>query len=1135
MKKFFLLVMTAAAVLFASSCSKEQLSTLTPVGEQVTVTLTADLGAIGSRAIADGLKVNEVAWAIYLEGEDTPLSDMQGVIPISQKQGTLEVRLVTGRSYDIALFAYSTENPTTSQALTINGAQTAPSYYSVDWNNKMVSVLYPDGAIANDTDKRDCFWHVEKGLKVTAPVNKTFTLTRPLAQLNFGSSEEDTVAAENAGLVVTKSKIVASTYTKFNLFTGECLDSQVVEYTFAANAVPNQALTVQDVDYTYLGTTYLLVNEQMTQDVSLTVYDQAGEEINTLNYSYAPFQRNYRTNILGYLLTDPAKFTIVVDESFLEPDYNIVHWNGETKAITPDANGVYNVTEAAELAWIADQVNSGSNDFSGKSVVIPASVDAIDLNSTNNQIWTPIGTSGKPFKGSFDGNGVVIRNVLIKTTECAGLFGNVVGSIANVNLKDVTIEAGHYAGAVAGYAYADITGCTVNGLTIEVTPYSTTRAAYDNGDKAGGIVGYVGEKSGTAGYAINNNTVTKATITAYRDLGGIAGAAYLAEFKGNAIKDSSLTVDQEVNNYGTKDANLNELVGRLLSGTVNKDENTVENVTLTWNPYSLRPCIENVIAAGAKSGVTAKGYVLATSADSFLLADQTGWIMVYRPKNYSTTMPAVGDVVSVNGTTSLYPSAKPNMLQFAQNTVVTVLDEPKVEVTHPTSEVWTVEQIEAYATAPIRTFGTLKGKLNVNTNNNTTYYNIEIEGTQKQGSILAPKAEIKNLISNNGLNGKTIQVSGYLTYLNSSKYLNMMITDFVDCKQATEWGVVGDMTSWGETPDITMYTYGDGVMFARGVEIAEGQGFKIRANNEWNNEKNYGTADPKVYINMAQPVYSDGGSGNIIPTEGGKFDIYFDLNKKLVYVMESGEAMEDALEYEKFEEPIHHNDTWRIVGSFNNWNPNDDNYLMTLSKDNKWATITISFAEQTQLKFVANGNWDKNFGNGVTVELDKEYAGYQGGGDITVPAGNYKISLSMCDGRFKFENGVTEVTKSLSFANKAQRTTFNSNKQVWEQNGIVLTNDKDKSTSSVADYANPARFYKSSKITITAGGQITKIVFDCNSSSYATSLQKSLGSALGTVSVSGDKVTLVPTATSIVFNLTDAQVRMDSISVTWLE
>ena len=992
-------MMTAATMLFASSCSKEQISTSIPVGEQVTVTLTADLGAIGSRAIADGLNVNEVAWAIYVEGADTPLSDLQGVLPINNKQGTLEVRLVTGKSYDIALFAYSTKNPATAQTLTIDGAETAPSYYSVDWNNKQVTVLYPDGTIANDTDKRDCFWYVEKGLKVNGPVAKTFTLTRPLAQLNFGATVADTSAAADAGMVVNKSKIVASTYTQFNMFTGECLGEKAVEYTFAANTIPDQALTVQGTDYTYLGTTYLLVDERMTQDISLTIYDQANTEINTISYTYVPFERNYRTNIIGSLLTDPVDFSIVVDEEFKKPDYDLFHWDGTSKAITPDANGVYNVTEAAELAWIAAQVNSGQNDFSGKSVVIPAGVEGIDINSQNGQVWTPIGTTDNPFNGNFDGNNVPIRNVAIKTTECAGLFGCVIGSVANVNLQNVTIEAGHYAGAVAGYAYGNITGCSVDGLTMVVTPYDTTRASYDNGDKVGGIVGYVGEKSGSAGYVINNNSVVNATITAYRDLGGIAGAAYLAEFKGNSVKNSSLTVDQTVNNYGTKDANLGELVGRVLSGTVNEEENTVEKVTLTWNPESLRPCptIESIIAAGATTSATTKGYVLATSSNSFLLADKTGWIMVYQPKNYSTAMPAVGDVVSVTGTTSTYQ----NILQFAAGTVVTVLDEPKVEVTHPTSDVWTVEQIEAYAQSPIRTFGTLKGKLNINTNNNTTYYNIEIEGTQKQGSIVYPKDDLKTLIVSQQLNGEIVEISGYLAYTTSSgKFLNMVVTNLIDCRKTTEWGVVGDMNNWGETPDITMYTYDNNIMFAKGVSIAEGQSFKIRANNEWNDAKNYGMESvSNVYINMELPVITGSGSMNITPVESGKFDIYFDLNNKKVYVMEVGEPMEEALPYKKFEEPL----TWRITGSFNDWNTADDNYKMTLTADGKWATISATFDTNAELKFVANGSWDVNVGNGVTVESGKVYDGYPNGGNIKVPAGSYLISLSMENSSFKFD------------------------------------------------------------------------------------------------------------------------------------
>ena len=131
-----------------------------------------------------------------------------------------------------------------------------------------------------------------------------------------------------------------------------------------------------------------------------------------------------------------------------------------------------------------------------------------------------------------------------------------------------------------------------------------------------------------------------------------------------------------------------------------------------------------------------------------------------------------------------------------------------------------------------------------------------------------------------------------------------------------------------------------------------------------------------------------------------------------------------------------------------------------------------------------------------------------------------------------------EKTASLSFANKAQRTTFNTSKQVWEQNGITLTNDKGSSTSNVADYANPARFYKSSKITITAPGQITKIAFTCNSSSYATALKSSIAAnANYTVTVSGSVVTVTfveAVDSFVIASLSGGQVRMNSMSVTYL-
>ena len=127
----------------------------------------------------------------------------------------------------------------------------------------------------------------------------------------------------------------------------------------------------------------------------------------------------------------------------------------------------------------------------------------------------------------------------------------------------------------------------------------------------------------------------------------------------------------------------------------------------------------------------------------------------------------------------------------------------------------------------------------------------------------------------------------------------------------------------------------------------------------------------------------------------------------------------------------------------------------------------------------------------------------------------------------------TSGTATISFANKAQRTEFNSNKQVWEQNGITVTNLKAASSNAVADYVNPARFYAGSSLEIAFRG-MTKIEFTCDESKYATALKNSIGSA-GTVAVSGSKVTVTfaePQDSLFMSKLT-AQVRMKSFTVTY--
>ena len=123
-----------------------------------------------------------------------------------------------------------------------------------------------------------------------------------------------------------------------------------------------------------------------------------------------------------------------------------------------------------------------------------------------------------------------------------------------------------------------------------------------------------------------------------------------------------------------------------------------------------------------------------------------------------------------------------------------------------------------------------------------------------------------------------------------------------------------------------------------------------------------------------------------------------------------------------------------------------------------------------------------------------------------------------------------EGSFTLDFSNKANRTEFDTDHQVWEQNGIKVTNEKGESTSNVADYANPARFYKSSKLIVEFAG-MTKIDFVCNSGSYATDFAKSLS---GNFTTNGSTVTVTLDAAAdsyVIESLTGGQVRMNSIIV----
>ena len=231
-------------------------------------------------------------------------------------------------------------------------------------------------------------------------------------------------------------------------------------------------------------------------------------------------------------------------------------------------DGAYHIVNAAGLMYFSDKVGLYSNKMAGTTVLLDNDIDLAGVD------FTPIGYTiasypSNSFAGVFDGQGHTISNLKASSSEvkyaAAGLFGTLTGTVKNVKLRNVDITSTHYAGGVVGYISANtgasVQNCSVDGGTI-TSSAELIGAEYDNGDKVGGIVGYI-----TAADYISGCSVSNLTIKAYRDLGGIAGCTSGAVVvqKCTVGENVNITVDNTHNYKNFRDNasyNAGHIVGR---------------------------------------------------------------------------------------------------------------------------------------------------------------------------------------------------------------------------------------------------------------------------------------------------------------------------------------------------------------------------------------------------------------------------------------------------------------------------------------------------------------------------------------------------------------------------------------------
>ena len=191
-------------------------------------------------------------------------------------------------------------------------AQAEGAPYTFNPETKKVAIDYTGAA--ND-ESRDAFYAV-KTLKVTGPATEPVQLHRPFAQVNFGTS--DSAAATDAGVTPTASLFTATdAASSFDVFAGEGTDPVRISFTEAT--LPAERLTLKDgTSYTYLAMNYFIpagkLNETHVSNLSAT-FKGASDDV-VISVPSAKVQANYRTNIVGNLLTDQVVFNVEIVPAF---------------------------------------------------------------------------------------------------------------------------------------------------------------------------------------------------------------------------------------------------------------------------------------------------------------------------------------------------------------------------------------------------------------------------------------------------------------------------------------------------------------------------------------------------------------------------------------------------------------------------------------------------------------------------------------------------------------------------------------------------------------------------------------------------------------------------------------------------
>ena len=432
MKRIIFSVMAIVALLVTSCVQDAANDSLVTVGGEGTVRFSVEATNLGSRALGTygtGVEADVLYYAVYNKNGDLlpavsalPEGEGGSKEPVALVNGgvdNLEMKLAMGVKYDIVFWA-------ASEAL--------GTKYDIDWANKTMTI---DPAMLNAQDELlDAFWFLAEDVEPsTNPETETVTLTRPFAQVNVATN--DTQAAAAADLVVGQTQLVIDqAYTTLHLLTKEVGAPTTLTYKYATKAAGELK-----AGYDWLAMAYVLVGERTTADITFGYTNAAGVFVREIKVPMAPLQCNYRTNIVGSILTGGNNFNVDIN-----PDFG-----GTEEIVTA------NVATAAELQEAIEDENTNF-------IILTDDIDLNDLFASLTSTRAAANPSLTIAKGKE--LTISLNGFTLSATETAtGSYGLITnhGTLTIEGPGKITLEATNNRG---WNAYSSVISNSTNGVLV---------------------------------------------------------------------------------------------------------------------------------------------------------------------------------------------------------------------------------------------------------------------------------------------------------------------------------------------------------------------------------------------------------------------------------------------------------------------------------------------------------------------------------------------------------------------------------------------------------------------------------------------------------------------------------------------